>query len=86
MNTLALLKAKNDEQIQSWLKKIDRDGIDDLVKALLGADSETIACVTRNMSRYERESLMRDLQKARALNITDMVIKQKAAALEKLFD
>lgn len=86
MTTLVLLKTKNDEQIQTWLRKIDRDGVDDLVKALLGADSETIACVTRNMSRYARETLMRDMQKAKALMINEAVIKQKAAALEKLFD
>jgi flagellar motor switch protein FliG len=74
-----------DEDIQIWLRKVDNAGVENLVAALLGADPETLACVTRNMSRYARETLGRDIQKARAMGINDRVINQKALELEKLF-
>ena len=85
MTTLNQLKTMKDEDIQNWLQKIGGEKVSVLVTALLDADSETLACVTRNMSRYARETLLRDLQKSRALQINHTVIGQKAAELEKLF-
>ena len=85
MSTLERLKTMQDEEIQNWLRKIGTDNAPALVIALLGADSQVVACVTRNMARYARDTLMRELVKARALDINPRVINQKAAELEKLF-
>lgn len=85
MTTLGQLKTMKDDQIQKWLRKINVEKEPDLVTALLGADLDVVACVTRNMSAKAKTHLLDDLQKARSMGVQETVIKQKAAELEKLF-
>lgn len=82
MTTLAKLKTMNDQEIQTWLTRVEKTSVITLVYALLGADEEVKNCVFRNMSSRAVNSLKANLVKYEKMDVTESAINANSAKLE----
>jgi flagellar motor switch protein FliG len=85
MPSLNKLKTLKDAEIQHWLTKVEKTGVDVLVKALLGADEAILERVLRNMSEAAGKKLSEKVGKARALELSTAEVEYNAKRLEVLF-
>ena len=85
MATLNRLKSLKDAEIQHWLQKVEKAGVDVLVKALLGADEAVLERVLRNMSETAGSKLAEKIAKAKSLDLSAAEIDYNTKKLEQLF-
>jgi flagellar motor switch protein FliG len=84
MSVLSRLKTMPDKEIQIWLRKVGRENVDSLAKALTAADADIQECVLRNMSMRAKSLLKEDIRKYQDKGYSDADIRNCAARLELL--
>ena len=62
MNPLKRLQTLPDPQIQRWLMKVERVGVELLVLSLVGSEAELSEAIYRNMSPRAKQSLRREVE------------------------
>jgi len=85
MATLNRLKTMSDADIQLWLTKVEKVGVGQLVKGLLGADAGVRQCVLRNMSEQSGSLLTLTIERVRQAKIQKSEMESGAKVIGELF-